>query len=285
MPLTNNKNNMKNKRQIKLDALISHRFRGFWNYENTVEGLKSALDFGVLLLEFDVRMAKCGTPMVYHDEYAPDKNGNKRFLCDIPAHAYKKIGGRFAIMPTLEAVFSSINHHKNQTAKFLIDIKDLGFETEINALVHYYGLEKRVIYVSWLAEVLYRLHEIAPDIALCFSHWCSKTDKIIAQKHEILVSEDGNIPRINSDYIIGKRMGWELQKPLIGDMLEIIKKTKGIICVPENMINRKLSDYYHKHNIQVSTFSYIGWDKINKHKSDFNIDLYFIDNKQVFTEL
>ena len=58
---------------LTIDALISHRFRGFAKRENTLEGLKAALDFGVVNLEFDVRVAACGTPMIYHDEYALDK--------------------------------------------------------------------------------------------------------------------------------------------------------------------------------------------------------------------
>ena len=68
---------------ITMANLISHRFRGFSKYENTLDGLQAALDFGVINLEFDVRVAACGTPMVYHDEYAYDSGKTKRHLCDI----------------------------------------------------------------------------------------------------------------------------------------------------------------------------------------------------------
>ena len=280
---------IKNSKNIGLDALISHRFRGFAPRENTLKGLRAALDFGVLLLEFDVRMAKCGTPMIYHDEYANDKHGVRRLLCDIPAYKFKKAGGRFASMPTLEALFSTIKHHKNKQAKFLIDIKDLGFEHEIHALVMYYGLAERVVYVSWIAEVLYRIHALAPNIPLCFSHWSGKISdknyKQIASKHEIFISKTGDIPRMNEDYILGKRMGWVLEKPLTGELLNILKACNGMICIPTELIKPELSDYYHQHNIQISTFSYTDLAKIKQHSNEFKIDMYFVDNKQVFEDL
>ena len=50
-----------------LTQLVSHRFRGFSPHENTIQGLNAALDFGVAQVEFDIRVTKCGTPLIYHD--------------------------------------------------------------------------------------------------------------------------------------------------------------------------------------------------------------------------
>ncbi len=271
--------------KIGIGALISHRFRGFAPRENTLNGLIAALDFGVQNLEFDVRMAKCGTPMVYHDEYALDGNGNKKYLCDYKASDYIRLGGAFSHMPTLDALFSTIKVHKNQTAKLLIDIKDLGFEHEIHALVMYYRLQYRAIYVSWVPEVLYRIHDLAPDIPLCLSHWCADVSKEVADSHDIHISKDGIIPRLDDDYMIGVRYGWASKHPLSGDILAILKTSGGGICVPQMMLSRTLSDFYHSQNLFVSTFSYTDWPSIHAHKTTLNIDMYFIDNKQIFDEL
>ncbi len=270
---------------IGLKALISHRFRGFAPLENTLAGLRAALDFGVLNLEFDVRVDAAGAPMVYHDEYAPDSAGVNRLLCDYPAWSYKKLGGRFAYIPSLEALFSSFLHNKNKHAMLMIDIKDQGFEEEIHALVMYYGLAKRVVYVSWLPEVLYRLHDKAPDIPLIFSHWSGKISPQIAAKHKIFISKDGHIPRDTTPYITGKRMGWALAKPLRGDLLDVIKASKGGICVPKTMLTKTQSEYYHEHGILVSSFSYTDLAEIKQHNSTLNIDRYFVDKKQVFEQV
>jgi len=92
---------------ITLKNLISHRFRGFAHHENTISGLNAALDFGVLNLEFDIRVAKCGTPMIYHDEAALDKDGKLHHLCDVMASDFKALGGAFTHMPTAEALFTA----------------------------------------------------------------------------------------------------------------------------------------------------------------------------------
>ena len=88
---------------VALKHLISHRFRGFSPYENTISGLNAALDFGVLNLEFDIRVAKCGTPMIYHDEFALDKNGTAHRLSDVMASDYAELGGIFAQLGAISA--------------------------------------------------------------------------------------------------------------------------------------------------------------------------------------
>jgi len=243
------------------------------------------MDFGVLNLEFDVRMAACGTPMVYHDEFAPDKNDVIRHLCDYKASSYAKLGGIFAHMPTFEELLITVVHHENKNAKLLVDIKDGGFEEEIHALICLHRLQDRCVYVSWLPDVLYTLHDIAPDISKCLSHWCQPVNKTIEAMHTVYKSADGTIPESNAGYVTGVRMGWEITAPINGKMLDVLKGSSGGVCVPQNMITRSLSDYYHKHDLFVSTYSYITVNSIIAHKKDFDIDLYFIDNQVVFEKL
>jgi len=268
-----------------LDTLISHRFRGFAPYENTIRGLNAALDFGVLNLEFDIRVAKCGTPMIYHDEYAKTADGSKPHIKDIMAGEFKALGGTFAHMPTADALFAAAAKHTNKSARFLIDIKDAGFEEEILSLARANSLAGRIVWVSWLPDVLYRLHEIDPKTPLCLSHWCKRPGQVTIAKHKIYAAKDGIIPRDKPGYTHGKRMGWYVDGPLRGELRDLIKKTGGGVCVPQNMISRELVKDYHADGIKVSTFSYTHWNKINAHKDRFNIDTYFIDNKDVFDKI
>lgn len=270
---------------ITLEHLISHRFRGFAARENTVEGLKAALDFGVLNLEFDIRIARCGTPMIYHDEYAKDVRGKTHHLCDVMAKDYRDLGGTFAHMPTVDAFLAVAAAHANQNAYLLVDIKDAGFEAEIHALVMTHGLQDRVVYVSWVPECLYKLHNMAPDIPLCLSHWCQNPDATIRAKHRVFTARDGHISYKDRGYVLGERSGWYVNGRVSGDMLDILRASGGYVCVPQDMASTELVQAYHAQNIKVSTFSYIDWKHIEQHKNDFNIDLYFIDNKEVFETL
>ena len=269
---------------IGMGALISHRFRGFYPHENTLAGLNAALDFGVLNIEFDIRVAACGTPMIYHDEFALDKNGKQRHLCDFKAPSYNALGGDFGRMPSFEQLIKQISCHKNKSCRLLVDIKDCGFEHEIHALIMLYKLQERTVYVSWQADVLYKMHSIAPNVPLCFSYWSMDVSPEIMTGHKVYKAQNGNITRTNKDYIIGERSGWSVATPLSGDMLDILCKSGGGICVPQVMITRALSDFYHSKNLFVSCFSYTDWQTINDHKK-FKIDFYFIDNKSTFTQL
>jgi len=266
---------------VALSNLISHRFRGFSLHENTIAGLKAALDFGVLNLEFDIRVAKCGTPMIYHDEYALDKTGTAHRLSDVMASDFTALGGLFTHMPTAEALFAAMGQHPNKDARFLIDIKDAGFETEIHALVMLNRLAARVIYVSWVPEALYAMHDIAPDADYCLSHWCQSPDAKTRQVHKVFKAKMGHVKRPRRKMVHGERSGWFVDGPLRGELRDIVSS----VCVPQAMVSSALVDDYQKDGIEVSTFSYIDWDHIKRHKERFNIDTYFIDNKRVFDEM
>ena len=270
---------------VSLKSLISHRFRGFSDYENTIEGLNAALSFGVQIVEFDIRVAACGTPMIYHDEASPDTTGQLRHLAHHKASEFKALGANFTHMPTADALFEAIAAHPNKDCKLLIDIKDGGFEEEINALVHLHRLQHRAVYVSWVPNVLYKMHEIAPDIPLCLSHWCQNPDTSIRAKHKVHTAKNGHVTRLDTNYIHGERSGWFIDGPLTGKLREILIASKGSVCVPQAMVTKELVDNYHADGLTISTFSYVDWDHIKDHKTRFNIDEFFIDHRRVFDEV
>lgn len=269
-----------------IDRLISHRFRGFSKFENTLEGFNAALSFGVQKLEFDIRVAKCGTPMIYHDEYALDRDGRKLAISSAMASNFMSIGGTFARIPTAEALFALAAKHPNRTSTLLVDIKDGGFEHEIHALIGLHCLQPRIVYVSWLPEVLYAIHALSPKSPLCLSHWCQAPDKRTRAIHTVYTAKNGIIPRPAShDYVHGHRSGWYVDGPLKGELKDILVKTKGWVCVPQNMVSKSLVHDYQREGIKVSTFSYTDWALLKSDNKDMGIDAYFIDNRTVFDTL
>lgn len=267
------------------NSLISHRFRGFSDRENTIDGLNAALAARVAYVEFDIRVAACGTPMIYHDEAAPDSTGTLRHLAHHNSAEYTALGGTFSYMPTADALFAAVAAHANSNTTLLIDIKDGGFEEAIHALVCLHRLQSRVHYVTWVPNVLYAMHEIAPDIPLCLSHWCQNPNAAIRAKHKVHTAKGGHVPRLDTPIIHGERSGWFIDGPLTGKLREILITSKGSVCVPQDMVTRDLVDNYHADGLIVSTFSYVDWDHIKNHKAAHNIDLFFIDAKRVFDEI
>ena len=269
---------------VKFEQLISHRFRGFSKHENTIEGLRNALDFGVQIIEFDIRVTACETPIIYHDEYARDKHNKKRFISKSFTQELNDLGGVFPHMPTADALFEAAASHENKTCKLLVDIKDAGFEVEIDALIRTHGLADRTVYVSWIPNVLYRMAEIAPDIPLCLSHWPSEPGKAIRDKHIVHTARVGQIERLKTPYIHGERSGWYIRNGLRGDLRMKIRQSGGSVCVPVDMLDHKLVKDYQAEGIQVSAFSFTDLDTINQFDKSYSLDLYFVDSKQVFIE-
>lgn len=270
---------------LTIKQLISHRFRGFDVRENSLKGLREALGFGVKYLEFDIRVAACGTPMIWHDEYARDKAGKKRMLCDILAKDFKAVGGDFAHFPSFEDLLQTIVGSGNKDAVFLVDIKDAGFEAAIISLIRLYRLHDRVHYVSWLPEVLYAAHKLEPDVPLCLSHWCKNPDASIRGKHKVYTAKDGLVPHSGRDFIHGERSGWYVDGTVSGEMLDMLQNTKGSVCVPVAMVTPNLVAAYHKLGIAVYVFSYVTLESAKAHQDTVNMDLFFVDDKAVFDAL
>lgn len=260
-----------------LSHLISHRFRGFGPYENTVESLNAALDWGVAQIEFDVRVTRCGTPLIYHDEAAPDKHGKMRAICDVMASERVDLGGTFTLMPTVDDLFAAIAAHSSQ-ATCLVDMKDAGFEDMLVALAHLHGLIDRIVWVSWLPETLYAIRDLLPKAELCLSHWCKNPSAPTRQVHKVFEAKAGEIARPARRSVHGERSGWFVDGPLRGTLREMVSS----VCVPANMVTRDLVEDYHRDGIKVSTFSYITRENLEAAEKAFGIDDFFIDAKVVF---
>ena len=131
--------------------LISHRFLSFSEYENTAQGLISALDNEVSYVEFDVRIAKCGTPVIYHDPEAIDVDGVAHKINTVKYIDFNNLGGRFKTISSLNEILDIAANHSNKKVKLLIDIKDYGYEKEIHRSVLKKRLSDRSIYVFMVA--------------------------------------------------------------------------------------------------------------------------------------
>jgi len=262
---------------VTRSQLISHRFRGFSKYENTIEGLIAALDFGVGQVEFDIRVARCGTPLIYHDEFAKTAAGKAKQICSVMARDRETLGGTFAHMPTCQALFEAAAKHPNK-AKLLVDMKDAGFEDMLVALGKANGLTDRIVWVSWLPETLYAIRDLLPDAELTLSHWCQNPNAGVRKLHRIFEAKDGTIPRPTRRQVIGERSGWFVDGPLSGDMRALIQN----ICVPATMITPDLVKNYQADNIKVSAFSYVTREGVDTAEKRLGLDDYFIDAKVVF---
>ncbi len=266
---------------VDFKALVSHRFRGFSEHENTVEGLIAALDFGVQQIEFDIRFSRCGTPLIYHDEAAQDRSGKTHHLSNLMAKDINALGGDFGPIPTAEALFAAIAAHKNINCKILIDVKDAGFEVALYALIRSFNLQSRVVWVSWLPEVLYALNDIESGQSLCLSHWCRRPGRNTRALHHVYSAQKGYIKRPKRRLVKGERSGWFVDGPIRGEMREILTH----VCVPAGQVWPDLVTQYRQDGIKVSAFSYTDPNILENESKRLKLDDYFSDNKVLFDHL
>jgi glycerophosphoryl diester phosphodiesterase len=262
----------------RFDQIISHRFRGFSNYESTLAGLIAALDFGVQQIEFDIRLTRCGLPLITHDEAALDQHGIRHKICDVMARDLQGLGGDFTRMPSAEALFTAISRHDNQSCLLLIDVKDAGFEDMLYALCAAHGLRDRSIWVSWLPEVLYAIHDIDKETRSCLSHWCLPPSSATCAVHTVYQAVNGHINRPARSHVHGERSGWFIDGPLRGHLRDIV----DWVCVPADQISAALVEDYHTDGTQVSAFSYLTLEAINRADEKFGHDAFFSDAKAPF---
>ncbi|GHB03299.1 hypothetical protein GCM10009069_27490 [Algimonas arctica] len=238
-------------------------------------GLISALDFGVKQIEFDIRLTRCGTPIITHDESAHDYRGHVHKICEIMAKDMPALGGDFARMPSARDLFAAIASHENSGCLLLIDVKDAGFEKMLYALCAEYRLRERSIWVSWLPEVLYAVHEIDPKARTCLSHWCQSPTLSTRAVHKVYAAKLGHIERPDRHYVHGERSGWFVDGPLRGRLREIV----DWVCVPAGQISAALVENYHTDGTQVSAFSYTSLDAMNLAEQRYGHDAFFSDAK------
>lgn len=258
--------------------LISHRFLTFSDNENTAQGLLSALDNKVSYVEFDIRITKCGTAVIYHDPEAIDNDGVSHKINTVKYSDFNTLKGRFKTIPSLDEVLDITSNHSNKSAKLLIDIKDFGYEKDIHSSVVKKKLSDRSIYVSWLPEVIYALHKLTPLSKFCFSYWCKPPSASTEESHIVFKSQNGEIKNQPSINNIGKSSGWYIEGALSGTLRDII----SMVCVPRHMLDTSLVNEYHQNGIEVSSFSYLNIKDIIDDKKYYNIDYFFVDSKKVF---
>lgn len=142
---------------------IGHRGAKGLATENTIESFEKALESGVNAIEFDIRKTKDNALIVIHDENLKRvwhknllvKNCDLRTIKEITNHK----------IPTLEEALEFID---KKVEKILIEIKELGTENLIYEAVKNFKLINRVIFISFIEEVLLRLRNIDKKIHLGF---------------------------------------------------------------------------------------------------------------------
>ncbi len=258
--------------------IVTHRFRGFSEFENTFTGFKNALESGVKYFEFDVRLTSDNVPIINHDRYfKPYTNRKIDIVTSTLDELMKSVNNSSpdtGIM-TLSEALDLFKSKMRAESRIFIDIKDYGEENQILNEIKIRALEENVIIVSWLPEVLFAVHNLEPEIPLCFSHnfikskllfnmmkRISNTDPISSLTRRMasiiklnFADELNNIKFFFEDYngretqpakFISDKRDFEhtLNGAIEGRLLEIIDYSKGFVCIQYRMLDQRYAGLY-----------------------------------------
>jgi glycerophosphoryl diester phosphodiesterase len=140
---------------------IGHRGARAYEPENTLRSFKKALEIGVDAVELDVRKTKDNQLVVIHDADVKKTTDGKGVVSELTLKEIKEFSTeKGEKIPTLKEALDFLD----KKVKILIELKEEGVEEKVLSAVRENGLQKNVIIVSFIEEVLRKVRELNKEI-------------------------------------------------------------------------------------------------------------------------
>jgi len=253
-----------------------------------MESLYNAIKSNILYLEIDTRVSRDGVLYVNHDAQYNSIDNKKINISKsnssyIDSNPHKK--GYFILK--LDELLKVFANRQNKEQKLLIDIKDYGFEKEHINLVNKYNLGNNIIWVSWIPQTLIKLHKISPNTPKVLSYMPLNRFKIIntiIQKIKIIKIPFTNIVLIGKNsfdidlkhyYNLGYQHAY-ICKEIDAYILNILKESKGGICIQKEHYSKDIKAICIKNNIALLLFTINTKQEYNK-ISNIKANILFSD--------
>ncbi|XOV87583.1 MAG: hypothetical protein ACFHX7_21950 [Pseudomonadota bacterium] len=261
--------------------LLSHRLRGFGSPELSAGALHSACHSSFDFLEIDTRRAK-NDIVVAHDP-SIRINGRSIPISDLDVDELNEHG-----VMALSRAFDIFRTEKQVGQKICIDIKDFGDESRYLDLVHQYGIENSVVFVSWMPSCLVELHRLDQEVPLVLSFISllrlGRLGLVVDQlvQHSVFrlghiaVFGDGCADEGVARYPVGFQHGLFsscLQHPV----LQALENSSGGVCVPKICLSKALSDFCTKENISLWVFGYADREELQNCDITRSADVFFLE--------
>lgn len=273
-----------------IQKLLSHRLRGFGAYEHSPSALVEACKSGVAYLEVDTRVSSDGVIFIYHDPKLGDDVGRSGSIATMHSVQLRKVtfvdGQPLMDLEQLLGTFSKCGH---AGAMLCLDIKDLGFEQAHLDAVRRFGLESRVVFVSWIPQVLRQLAAMGARCPLILSHLnvtalgtmgrvAERTTRqaMLRAGHFVLLGRDRT-----ADGLGGLTHGFQhalvcCELPL--DLRTVLSDSGGGVAIPIQLVSNGLRTYCVSQKLKLWVFSVRTVAGFAKYAGMPGVDVVFSDN-------
>lgn len=137
--------------------VLGHRGCAGLEPENTIRAFKRALELGVDMIEFDVRMTKDKKLVVIHDSKVDRTTNGKGFVKDYNFSDLRKLNaGLGERIPSFE---EAIDFLKDKKPMIVIELKEVEIVKDVLKKIKEEKIEDKVIIVSFWHNVLKKIKE------------------------------------------------------------------------------------------------------------------------------
>lgn len=276
-----------------LEKLLSHRFRGYAPVEHTKEGFLNAAKSAIKYFEIDTRASKDGVLYVFHDPYIEGHifpETDSKVLDKIKI--YKE-----ETLPRLDDVLAIFKENFSSDTIFCLDVKDIGFEKEHIRLICKHGLEKQINIVSWCGKALMNFAEEGFWGPMFLSHQNLFSYGLKGRVSEYIALNKNKVKNFN--VYSGKNVFQKVPKELYQgyfhslrcrtlpeNLLKILQKSGGGICVATKLFCKSLDEYCRKNSLKLWIYSVNEKNAFEKFASEEGIDIIFSDKaEQIYDAL
>lgn len=292
--------------------LLSHRLRGFSCHEGSLDALRKALAAGARYLEIDTRVTADGEILVFHDsrlERLTDARGRVADYDVSTSGPPRFKGSSHERVPTLTEFVTSFAQ-AGDNCELCIDIKDYGAEEHHWRLLHESGIVQRVWIVSWLPEVLLRIHRIDPHVRLSFSHLpltrqqralrllarllrsglllrvmgrCARLATPGTQLRDVRLYVDQCNPSTLPDKAISGLFPVHILSGLPdGPLGDALRASRGAVGLPALLLTRQYARQAHDMGLKVFVFSVDTPGAVQRTLTSADPDVIFTNNPELF---
>lgn len=154
---------------LNADVLMAHRGWPSRYPENSLEGVRAALEAGARMVEIDVQLTADGVPIVIHDAELGRTAGLEGSVLDLLARALKSIdvseaarfGKRYrdTPVPTLEEMLALVDRYPDATVFVELkraSMRRFGGAAVVDAVMPLVGRHRRRVVISYDADMVAR---------------------------------------------------------------------------------------------------------------------------------
>ncbi|HDM88528.1 MAG TPA: glycerophosphodiester phosphodiesterase [Candidatus Bathyarchaeota archaeon] len=146
---------------MSMIEVIGHRGAAGLEPENTLRSVRRAIELGVDRVEIDVRVSRDGGLVIMHDETVDRTTNGHGYVSELTLNELRSLdAGMGEKIPTLKEILE----FTMGKAKLEIELKVPEATEPTIQLVEELNAEKDVIVISFMHELLERVHDLNPNI-------------------------------------------------------------------------------------------------------------------------